>query len=142
MLRDAAAEISDRLLKKVTIIDERGEIAAVSGGVPQNNVGINTDVLDGYRKADGILQALRTLSPELIVCDEIGGEADLRAVEAGLNAGVAFAAAIHAGSREELLRKRDVTAMLKNGGFETVVFLQSGAPCVIAQALPCAALCA
>lgn len=57
---------------KVAIIDERGEIAAVHGGIPENDVGLNSDILTGFSKADGIEHAIRLLSPNYIVCDEIG----------------------------------------------------------------------
>ena len=80
MLRDFSRQISDLKLKKVAIVDERGEIAAVSKGIPGNDVGINTDILDGYIKSDGIMQAVRTLSPDIIICDEIEDPHNLGAI--------------------------------------------------------------
>ena len=53
----------------------RGRIA----GWPQNDLGPCCDVLDGYPKGEGILQAIRSLSPEFIICDELGGLADVEA---------------------------------------------------------------
>ena len=58
---------------KLSVIDSRGEIAAVYGGIPQNEIGVFTDVLTGYDKEQGIEIAVRTLSPEYIACDEITG---------------------------------------------------------------------
>ena len=131
MLRDMTRLVSDMLLKKVAVIDERGEIAAVTKGMAQNDVGINTDVLDGYRKADGIIQAVRTLSPQLIVCDEIGTKADCEAVRLGINSGVAFAAAVHAADANELLNKTYVMRLIKCGAFAKIAFLKSGRPCCL-----------
>lgn len=131
MLRDIARLVSDMLFKKVAIIDERGEIAATSKGVPQNDVGINTDVLDGYRKSDGILQAVRTLSPNLIICDEIGGKDDCEAIKQGVNSGVAFVAAVHADDINELKNKTSIMKLIKCGAFQQIAFLQSGKPCCV-----------
>ena len=133
LLRDFSRQVSDSMMKNVAVIDERGEIAAVSKGIAGNSVGINTDVLDGYIKSDGILQAVRTLSPDLIVCDEIGGADDCAAVTSGINSGVKFAAAVHAGSEKELIRKKNVIKLIRNGAFDKIVFLKSGKPCVIEQ---------
>ncbi len=106
LLRDLARQLSLGALGRcrVVIVDERGEIAAVSRGVPQNNVG-QCDVLDGYPKGEGILQAVRCLSPDVIICDEIGGEADAHAVATGLNAGATVIASAHASSIKELVSR-------------------------------------
>ncbi|MCM1487395.1 MAG: hypothetical protein NC203_03420 [Firmicutes bacterium] len=71
VLRDICRIIGNK--SKLSVIDSRGEIAAVYGGIPQNDVGIFTDVLTGYEKEQGIEIAVRTLSPEYIACDEITG---------------------------------------------------------------------
>ena len=83
ILRDLARQLSNGasgILKKVVVVDERGEIAGCWHGVPRNDVGLCCDVLDGYPKADGILMAVRSLSPQIIVCDELGSEEETRAV--------------------------------------------------------------
>lgn len=140
MLRDMTRLVSDMMLKKVSVIDERGEIAAVSKGTPQNDVGINTDVLDGYLKADGIMQAVRTLSPQLIVIDEIGGKKDCDAVKTGINSGVAFAAAVHAASEDELKNKAEIMELIRFGAFDRIVFLKSDRPCCIDKIIDAEAL--
>lgn len=90
---------------KTSVIDERGEIAAVWNGIPQNEVGINTDVFDGYSKAEGISTAIRVMSPQIIVCDEIGGENDMIAVKKASYSGVYVAATIHASDINELIKR-------------------------------------
>lgn len=103
LLRDTARLLGKRY--RVALIDERGELAAVTNGVPQNDVGINTDVFDGYGKPAGIMTALRVMSPQIIVCDEIGSEEDFKALYQAANSGVCVAATVHASSGEELKRR-------------------------------------
>ena len=126
LLRDLARELSSGRsgpIRKVAVVDERGELAGTCIGVPQNDLGLCCDVLDGYPKAEGILQAVRTLSPDIVVCDELGGREDVSAVEQGLNAGVTLVSTIHAGSAEELLHRRPAVRLLETGAFGTVAFL-------------------
>lgn len=70
LLRDYCRLLANS--SKVAIIDERGEIAAVHSGIPENDIGLNSDILTGFSKADGIEHAVRLLSPDYLVCDEIG----------------------------------------------------------------------
>lgn len=69
VLRDIARILGDT--RRVAVVDTRGEIAGVYGGVPALDIGENTDVLNGYSRGEGIMCALRSLSPEVIICDEI-----------------------------------------------------------------------
>ena len=77
MLRDLVNKISNGIPEinfkglSVSVIDERGEIAAMHRGIPQNDVGIRTDVLDNVPKTIGIRMAVRSLAPKVIVADEI-----------------------------------------------------------------------
>lgn len=127
LLRDLARQLSEGICgdaRKVVVIDERGEIGACCGGIPQNDLGPCCDVLDGCTKGDGILQAVRSLSPDFIICDELGGEKDVSSVTEGLNAGAAVIATIHAGNPAELLERRQAKGLLETGAFQTVVFLE------------------
>ena len=115
LLRDLARQLSaDR---NVALIDERGELAACIGGMPQNDVGL-CDVYDGYPKAEAMRHAVRTMSPDVLICDEIGTdeEASLRNC---LRGGVAVIATAHIRHREELRRH----PAFRTGAFSTVVFL-------------------
>ncbi len=102
---------------KTAVIDERGEIAAVWNGVPQNDIGINTDVFDGYSKSIGISTAVRTMSPQIIVCDEIGGEEDMKSVKQASYCGVYVVATIHATDITELVKRIGIDV------FDKIVFL-------------------
>lgn len=101
ILRDLARQLGER--RRVTVIDSRSEISASVRGAPLLDVGLNTDVLCGCGKSEGIMLALRSLSPEVIICDEIAH--DEEAVEQALFCGVKVVAAAHAGSLAELDRR-------------------------------------
>lgn len=110
-------------IKKVAVIDERGEIAAAVGGDAQNDIGFTTDILSGVLKSDGILMAVRTLSPHYIFCDEIGREEELQPIAQAISSGVGVVATIHAASFADILRKPLANKMLANGFFDTVAVL-------------------
>ena len=121
VLRDLCRQAGDRF--PVSLIDERGEIAAACGGVPNNDVGANTDVLSGFTKGDGIITAVRSMSPRLIVCDEIGSEEDIRALRLAALSGVKAAAAVHCGLPDELMRRENLRRLIAEGVFEYIVFV-------------------
>lgn len=126
LLRDMARCLSGGVLTysvKTSMIDERGELAAVYQGAPQNDVGALTDVFDGYCKEDGMLQAIRAMSPQVLLLDELSGEGDVSAVRRCMGAGASVIATIHAGSREELRTRAGVRKLLEAGGFSKVVIL-------------------
>ena len=115
LLRDLTRLLGNNY--KTSVIDERGEIAAVWNGIPQNDVGINTDIFDGYPKSEGIASAVRVMSPQIIVCDEIGDEKDMEAIKYASYCGVYVVATIHASDINEIVR-RTGTDM-----FDKVIFL-------------------
>jgi stage III sporulation protein AA len=123
VLRDLCRQISDSG-RKVALIDERGEIAAVHRGVPALDVGINTDVLDCFPKGEGIMSALRNLSPEWVFCDEIGWEVE--EVTAVANSGVKTVLTAHAGSVREAAASRRIAALLSSGGISHIAVLGHG----------------
>ena len=123
MLRDYARLLS--AFAKTSVIDENGEIAAVYKGVPQNDIGLNCDVLDMFTKTEGILRAIRLLSPEYIVCDEVGAEYKTLADCAGK--GVKLILSVHCGSMEEAAENRAVCALIDAGAVNYCALLGSGA---------------
>lgn len=126
VLRDLARQLSSgiRGFYRIAIVDERGELAATNLGMAQNDLGPCCDVLDGYPKGEGIMQAVRSLSPDVVICDEIGGESDARAVNYSLNAGVAVIASAHAGSISELYSRPQLMELLSSGAFKKIVLLK------------------
>ncbi|MBQ8039352.1 MAG: stage III sporulation protein AA, partial [Lachnospiraceae bacterium] len=111
---------------KVGLVDERSEIAASYHGIPQNDVGPRTDVLDGCNKPEGIQMLLRTMSPEIIAMDELGTEEDFMAVEQAAYAGCKVIGTIHAGSVKELHEKPILKKWCEKELFERFIFIEKG----------------
>ncbi|KIL44367.1 stage III sporulation protein AA [Jeotgalibacillus soli] len=113
LLRDMARSIStgsrekgfSMPAKKVAIVDERSEIAACHNGIPQLTFGTKVDVLDRCPKIEGISMMIRSMSPEVMVVDEVGHEKDIEAVMDAMFTGVTLLMTAHAQSVEELMRR-------------------------------------
>ncbi|HZK70256.1 MAG TPA: stage III sporulation protein AA, partial [Clostridia bacterium] len=110
---------------KVCVVDERSEIAACYKGVPQNDVGVRTDILDSCPKIAGMIMGLRALSPVVIVTDEIGNEGDKDAITRVLNAGVKILTTAHGYSISELKARKEVMELIEEKVFERYVVLSS-----------------
>lgn len=89
ILRDLIRNISNGIEslnfkgKTCGVVDERGEIAAMYKGIPQNDIGIRTDIIENIPKAEGIKILIRSMAPEIIACDEIGSKEDVQAIRRG-----------------------------------------------------------
>ncbi len=127
VLRDIARILGDT--QKICILDARGEIAAVQNGIPQFSVGMQTDVFDGYPKAEGMEIAVRVMSPAIVICDEIGSEDEANILLESMHTGVQFIASAHAGSLSELQQRPQIRRLIQAGVFRTGVLLGSGAAC-------------
>lgn len=132
VLRDMARILGGS--HRVALVDSRGELAAVHAGVPALDIGENTDVLNGYSKAEGIMCALRSLSPEIVICDEIGGDSEQ--VRQCTCCGVRLAVSAHAGSIGELMRRPALAGILPY--FDKAVLLgEKGSVLEIRELKPC-----
>lgn len=140
LLRDMICALSDgsetRPACRVGVVDERGELAAMYRGVPQLEVGVHTDVLDGCPKALGVIMLLRAANPQIIAVDEITAEEDLRAMLTAANCGVALLATIHAADREELTRKQLFTKLLEMQVFRRLVTITVERGCRVYRTEP------
>ena len=107
LLRDIIRQISNGREgipgQTVGVVDERCELAGCYQGVPQNDVGMRTDVLDGCPKAEGMQMLIRSMSPSVVAVDELGREEDFRAVEAVIHSGCALLATAHGEGVEDIL---------------------------------------
>ena len=108
---------------KISVIDERSEIAACVNGKAQNDLGKRTDVLDACPKEIGMKMVLRSMSPEVIAIDEIGKKEEFALLEKMQNSGVKVLGTIHAGDMEEVLRNPMVRESVKLGSIERFVQL-------------------
>ena len=89
--------------KTVGIVDERSEIAAMYKGIPQNDIGRFTDVIDNVPKSIGINMLIRSMSPQIIECDEIGSKDDVDAIEKMSCCGVKGIFTAHASCIRDIL---------------------------------------
>ncbi|EGD48563.1 stage III sporulation protein AA [Ruminiclostridium papyrosolvens DSM 2782] len=110
---------------KVGIVDERSEIAACCKGVPQNDVGYRTDVMDGCPKVLGMEMLLRSMSPGIIITDEIGTHGDRDAVLKVLNSGIKIIASAHGYNITELKMREELLSLIKSAAFERYIVLSS-----------------
>ncbi|HHT84223.1 MAG: stage III sporulation protein AA [Bacillota bacterium] len=108
---------------QVAIVDERSEIAACYGGAPQLDVGPRADVLDRCPKAKGINMLLRSMNPEVIVTDELGGEEDARSVALALSGGVKVIASCHGKDLDDIRSKPYSEWLVSRGYFTKAVVL-------------------
>lgn len=129
VLRDLVRRISDSdNSKKVCVIDERQEIAAMNAGFCQRDVGVNTDVFDLYPKQKAIESAIKTMSPQLIVLDELCSDAEIDAVSLAVNSGVKFIVTVHAADYSEILSRPQIKKLLRTYSFERLVLLRKDIP--------------
>lgn len=127
LLRDLVRQLSQGEgvpPQRITLIDEREEIAVMYRGQPQMDVGPRTDVLSGCPKALAIPMALRAMNPQIIAVDEITVREDIAAMAAAAHCGVRFLATIHADGRQELGRRPLFSQLLKAKVFEKAVTIR------------------
>lgn len=111
----------------IGVVDERSELGASYLGIPQNDLGERTDLLDCCPKAEGMLLLLRSMSPSVIAVDEIGYREDIEAIEYALNCGCKILATVHGRTIDDLLGKPYLGKMIRERTFERLIFLgQSG----------------
>ena len=127
LLRDVVRQISNGTTwcegKNVGVVDERSEIGGAYQGVPQNDLGIRTDVLDCCPKAEGMMMLIRSMSPQVIAVDEIGTYGDIKAIESVLNCGCRLIATVHGSSIEDIKKKPLLQKMMQEHVFERYIIL-------------------
>lgn len=122
MLRDMVRILSERGFR-VALADERGEIAAMRGGVPQMDVGSRTDILSSCPRDEAVMLLLRTMNPEIIAMDEITAPRDAKALEGAFNCGVGLLATAHAADIGELRQRSLYRGLLTEGVFKKAVII-------------------
>ncbi|CAG9609316.1 stage III sporulation protein AA [Pseudoneobacillus rhizosphaerae] len=109
--------------KKVGIVDERSEIAGCVNGIPQLTFGPRIDVLDACPKAEGMMMMIRSMSPDVLVVDEIGRLEDTDAILEAVNAGIKLIMTTHGDSFEEIRKRPSLQAILKLEIFQRYIEL-------------------
>ena len=131
LLRDIIRNLSSGSEKfnfkgvNVALIDERNEIAGSYLGIPQMDVGIRTDIIETCPKDVGIMMVLRSMSPSVIVTDEIGTEKDIKALYTALNGGVGLITTVHGDSMEDIRNRKELNSLLDNELFKKVILLSA-----------------
>ena len=127
MLRDVIRQFSNgcgqEAGRRVGVVDERSEIGGAYQGVPQNDLGIRTDLLDCCPKAEGMMMLIRSMSPEVVAVDEIGDYGDIKAIESVLNCGCRLIATVHGSSVEDIEKKPLLQKMVKEHVFDRYIIL-------------------
>lgn len=122
MIRDMARNISKNF--KVCIIDERSEIGGLSLGKSSLDLGIRTDILDNCPKAQGIMMAIRSMSPDVIICDEIGTLKDMESILTAICCGIKIITTIHGKDENDLFERPVFKDILKNNAFKKGIILK------------------
>lgn len=122
MLRDACRRLSESGMH-MCVVDERSEIAAMCGGLPQLDVGPNTDVLDGCGKEAGLRWMLRAMSPDALVTDELGGVNDAQAVLEASRSGVSVLSTLHGRDLETAVSRGALYHLAQNRAFSRYAVL-------------------
>lgn len=107
----------------IGVVDERGEIAAMYRGIPQNDIGQRTDILDGIPKALGMTMLIRSMAPKVIVSDEIGNMEDVEAIKYGICCGIKGIFTAHGASIEDIKLNPALNKLIENYCFERIIFL-------------------
>ncbi len=124
MLRDLARQMNTVLKSvSVAIVDERSELAACVAGVPQQDVGDHTDVLDGLPKTEALPWLVRSMAPRIIITDELGSNGDASAVLDALSCGVSVCASVHGSSLQDVAARPAMAALMARRAFDLYVLL-------------------
>ena len=110
--------------RAVAVIDERGEFWPEEMRAARSPV----DTVAGLPKAQAVQMALRTLAPQAVLLDELGGLEEVRGLEVrgleqGFFSGVDYIASLHAAAPDEALRRPQVAYMREKGMLRVLVML-------------------
>lgn len=123
-LRECIRQLSDSG-KRVSVADERGELAAVHRGVPQFDLGKASDIMSDVPKAQAVMMLLRAMNPQIIAMDEISSPEDVEAAETASGCGVRLIATAHAADKSELYRRPVYKRLLELGVFKNTVVIEN-----------------
>lgn len=128
VLRDIARNISNGIYGvkeglNVCVIDERNEIGGGFMGEYRNDIGIRTDIFDSCPKAYGMEMALRSMSPDVIIVDEIGREDDVKALMEVFNSGVSVICTIHGNSIDDIKNNVLIKQLTEYEWFDRYIIL-------------------
>lgn len=124
LLRDLIRQLAfGRQAVQAAVIDERGELAACIGGIPQLDVGQTCDVLEGMHKPEAIQWLIRSMSPQVIVTDELSGPEDAAALLDAYTCGCSVIASVHSSSLTEAAARPSLASLMSRRIFNLYAVL-------------------
>lgn len=111
--------------KRVSVADERGEIAAVSDGIAQFDVGKHTDIITDAPKAKAAMMLIRAMNPDVLAMDEISSREDMQSVYEASGCGVKLLATAHAGSVDDLRSRKLYRQLMQMRIFNYCLFIRN-----------------
>lgn len=131
VLRDLIRQISSGVKEikfkaiNVGVVDERGEIAALYKGMPQNDIGIKTDVIENVHKSIGIKMLIRSMAPKVVVADEVGNKDDIEAINYAVCSGCKGIFTAHGNTIEDIMLNPVLKTLSNNHIFDKIIFLDT-----------------
>ena len=130
LLRDSIRNISNGISKigfkgiNVGVVDERGEIAAMYKGIPQNDLGERTDILDNISKDLGMKMLVRSMNPSVIAADEIGTREDIEAINYAITSGIKGIFTAHGDSLKDISLNPILSKLYELGIIEKILLIE------------------
>ena len=121
ILRDLIRILSE--YKTIGVVDERGEIAAMYKNIPQNNLGLQVDILNNIPKSIGMKMLIRSMAPEVICADEIGTKEDIEAIKYAVTSGVKGIFTAHGDNIENITQNPILRELIQSNLIETIIIL-------------------
>lgn len=127
LIRQIASGIKEIKFKAINVgvVDERGEIAALYKGIPQNDIGVKTDVIENVHKSIGMRMLIRSMAPRVIVADEIGNKDDIEAIHYAVCSGCKGIFTAHGSTLEDILLNPVLKNLMNAHIFEKLIFLDT-----------------
>lgn len=127
LLRDLIRQISNgNIYEKglnVGVVDERNEIASMYKGIPQTDLGMRTDVISNIPKTIGIKMLIRSMAPQVIAVDEIGGKEDAEVIHYAMCSGTKGLFTAHGNSIYDIKLNPELNELLKNKLIDKIIVL-------------------
>ena len=121
ILRDLIRILSE--YKTIGVVDERGEIAAMYKNIPQNNLGLQVDILNNISKSIGMKMLIRSMAPEIICADEIGTKEDIEAIKYAVTSGVKGIFTAHGDNVENISKNPILKELINSNLIEKIIVL-------------------
>lgn len=97
LLKDLARKFNDNTDYSILIIDERGEFNRITGE--------NIDIIKYSNKIYALSYAIRSMSPQIVITDELQSKDDWKSAEQAANSGVKIIASCHGKNINDLKSK-------------------------------------